>query len=296
MLVSARFLMIEKGFLTRFVRLCHGRKSNSYEFDTREFENSRFLNQENYWFSGSRKSRDFRGFQRIWKRKFKMEEKEDKYQEIIKKYNIDIAKLKKEQEKLAKQIDIKDSMDFSKAVKIGGISNIFFQNKIVSVAVVLDDKLEIIEQKYFSDKVKFPYIPGFRAYRELPAMVSCFNLLDEKPEVVFISGHGISHERLGLASHFSIAVGVPSIGVADELITGKLDGENIIINEKVVGKLIQLKQGSRPIYVSPGNGISVKSAVELAKKFIRLPHKLPEPLHFAHRYAREVMKEVTVSS
>ncbi|MBM3234314.1 endonuclease V [Candidatus Pacearchaeota archaeon] len=220
------------------------------------------------------------------------EEKKHSIEELAEKYNIDINKLEKEQEKLAKQISIKDSIDFSKIVKIGGISNVFFQNNIISAVVVINPDFELVEQKYFSDKARFPYIPGFRAYRELPAMVSCFNEIEEKPEVVFISGHGISHQRLGLASHFSLVAGIPAIGIADSLLVGEIEGENIVKNGKIVGKIIKTKEGSRPLYISPGNLISLDSAVKLVKKFIKEPYKLPEPLRLSHKYSREVMKEL----
>ncbi len=218
-------------------------------------------------------------------------EKEGKIEEIAKKYNINLKKIEEEQNKLARQLVLKDSADFSKIEKVGGFSNVFYQNKIISAVVVLDSNLEIMEQKYFSDKARFPYIPGFRAYRELPSMVSCFNSLDEKPELVFIAGHGISHPRLGIASHFSLVSGVPSIGVSDSLLTGEIRGEDIFIDKKIVGKVLSVKLGARPLYISPGNNISVKTAYEMAKRFVILPHKLPEPLHLAHKYAKEVAKE-----
>jgi len=213
-------------------------------------------------------------------------------EEILAKYKIDLTKLEKEQKTLAKQLVIKDSIDFSKVVKVGGYSNIFFQNKIISGIIILNPAFELVEQKYFSDKIRFPYIPGFRAYRELPAMTSCFYQLDEKPEVVFISGHGISHPRLGLASHFSLLTQVPSIGIADSLLVGEVKGDDVLLNGKVVAKVLQTKVGSKPIYVSPGNLISMKSAVELTRKFVREPHKLPEPLRMSHKYAKDVMREV----
>lgn len=220
------------------------------------------------------------------------EEKKYSVEEVIKKYNIDIKKLEKEQKTLAKQLSIKDSTDFSKVEKIGGISNVFFKNNIISACVVLNSDFEIIEQKYFSGKLSFPYIPGFRAYRELPAMTSCFNEIEEKPEIMFIQGHGISHFRLGLASHFSLVTGIPTIGIADSILSGELKDDSVIINKKVVAKVLQTKTGSKPIYVSPGNLISLNSACELTKKFVREPHKLPEPLHISHKYAKEVMKEL----
>lgn len=213
-------------------------------------------------------------------------------EEIAKKYGINLKKLEQEQEKLASQIEIKDSIDFSLADRIGAVDNVFFQNKIISACVVVSKEMEILEQEYFSDKMKFPYFSGFRAYRELPSMVQAFNKLEEKPEVVFISGHGIAHPRLGIASHFSISTGTPTIGIANSLLVGNVKGGDILIGKKKVGKVLLGKPGSRPMYVSPGNMISIDSAYNLAKKLIKLPHKLPEPMHIAHKYSKNIRKEV----
>ena len=54
------------------------------------------------------------------------------------------------------------------------------------------------------------------------------------------------------------------------------------------------KEGSNPMYVSPGNFISINSSYELCKKMINLPHKRPEPLHLAAKYSREVRKELNL--
>lgn len=213
-------------------------------------------------------------------------------EELAKRYNIDLKKLEEEQEKLAKQLEIKDSADFSKIEKIGAIDNAFHENIIISACVVVDSNMEDLEQEYFSDKMKFPYITGFRAYRELPAMIESFNKLEEKPDLVFISGHGIAHPRLGIASHFSISTGIPAIGIANSLLAGEVKKGDILLNGKKVGKVLQEKPGSKPLYVSPGNKVSIETAYELAKKFIVLPHKLPEPLHIAHKYSKEIRKEI----
>jgi len=215
-----------------------------------------------------------------------------KSSEIAEKYGINLKKLEQEQEKLARQLAIKDSINFSTAERIGAIDNSFFQNKIISACIVLSPEMEILEQEYFQDKMKFPYIPGFRAYRELPTIIEAFNKLEEKPDFVFIRGHGIAHPRLGIASHFSISTGVPAIGIADSLLVGEVKKEDIVLNGKKVGKVLQGKPGSRPLYVSPGDLISVETAYEMAKKFIVLPHKLPEPLHLAHKYAKDIRKEL----
>lgn len=216
-----------------------------------------------------------------------------KQQETIKKFNINLEKLEKEQEKLAKNLVIKDSMNFDEADKFCGIDNIFFKNNIISAAVVINSNLEVIEQKYFSDRARFPYISGFRAYRELPAMISVFNSLEEKPDVVFIKGHGILHPRgLGIASHFSLAANISTIGIADSILTGEIKNNNIIIGKKIKGKVLEMKKGSNPLYISPGNLISVETAAKLTKKLITPPHKYPSPLMAAKKYAKEIFKSL----
>jgi deoxyribonuclease V len=213
--------------------------------------------------------------------------------EIVKRYGLDLEKLKQEQIKLAKNLKIKDSMDFSLGEKIGAVDTIMVGNKIISAAVVFDRENNVIEQQYFLDKLKFPYLHEFRSYREVESMVGAFNKLQERPDIVLIRGQGITHPRLGLASHFSILVNTPSIGVSDSLFQeNKVDEENIIKDGKKVGRVFLSKEGSTPIYLSPGNNISLASSVEVVKRLIVFPHKFPEPMHFAHKYVREIKEEL----
>ncbi|MGV8152003.1 MAG: endonuclease V [Candidatus Nanoarchaeia archaeon] len=212
--------------------------------------------------------------------------------ELLKKYNIDLEKLEKEQEKLAKSLQIKDKIDFSLCDRFCAIDNTFLDKKILSSAIICTKEYEILDNVYALEKITFPYIPGFRAYRELPAMCLAFNKLNQKPDVVFVPGEGITHARLGLASHFSLAVGIPSIGVSNSIVGCEVKGDDIFKQGKKVGKVLITKEGSRPIYISPGNDISINTAYELAKKFIKLPHKMPEPMTLASKYSKKVKEEV----
>lgn len=216
-------------------------------------------------------------------------------QELSKKYNIDFDKLEKEQLKLAKELIIKDKIDFSLADKFGAIDNAFINNKILSCIIVCDKNFEIIDRAYVFEKVAFPYLPGFRSYRELPAMIKAFENLNEKPDVVFISGQGIIHPKLGLASHFGLVTNIPTIGISNSHSQCTIKDEDILKNNKKAGNVLKSKEGSNPMYVSPGHNISVKSAFELSKKLINLPHKRPEPMHLASKYAREVRKELIIN-
>lgn len=223
----------------------------------------------------------------------KEEKEEYKPEALAQRYGYNLEELKAEQGKLAKQLQIKDDKDFSEA-RIAGVYSVFSGNKIVSVAVLVDEDFEIIEQTYFQDKIRFPYIHGFRAYRELPGLTECIDKLEEKPDLIIVNAHGIAHERLGLASHLSIVTGIPTIGVADELVSGELKDGKVYLNGKIVGEEVVSRPGSRPLYVSPGNLISLNTAIQIVKKTIKFPHKFPEPLHLAMRYAKQIRGELSV--
>lgn len=215
-------------------------------------------------------------------------------EELSKKYNIDFDKLEKEQIKLAKDLKIKDKVDFSLVNKFGAFENIFIKNKILSCLVVLDNNFDIIDQCYVIDKIHFPYFPGFRSYRELPSMIKALEKINERPDVIFISGQGIIHPRLGLASHFGLLTGIPSIGASDfikDCDFKEEDNSEIKKNNKIVGKVLISKKESNPLYISPGDNISIESAYNLSKRLIVHPHKKPEPIHIASKYAKSVKKE-----
>ena len=204
---------------------------------------------------------------------------------------MDIEKLKKEQSKLAKKVVLKD--EFSELKLIGGCDQTFIGNKVISCVVVLDyDTLEVVESAHAVVKAVMPYVAGFLGYREGPAIVEAFNKLKKKPDVLLCDFNGILHPRLfGAASHVGLMLNVPTVGVAKSLSFGSIMGEKIVVGTKQVGTKVVTREYSRPIYVSPGHKISLKSAVEIVKKCLNYPHKLPEPIHYAHKYAKKLQKE-----
>ncbi len=200
---------------------------------------------------------------------------------------INLNKLKEEQEKLAKKVIIKD--DFDKLELIAGVDQNFSGKNIISAIVVCDKDMKIVEKKYAITKVKFPYVPGFLAYREGPVIIEAFSKIENKPDVLMVDGNGILHpSRIGLASHIGILLDQCTIGVSKSFLLGVTKGDEIYVENELRGMKIKLKEGSKPLFVSPGNKISLNTAVDIVKKSVRLPHKLPEPLHLAHRYADEL--------
>lgn len=138
-----------------------------------------------------------------------------------------------------------------------------------------------------------PYIPGVLAFRELPALIAALRLLDAEPDLVFVDGQGISHpRRLGVAAHFGVVTGLPTIGVAkrrlvgDALPPGPARGDHapLSLDGVQVGWVLRSKPGCLPLYVSPGHRVSVAAA--LAETIACLGrHRLPEPTRLADRLA-----------
>ena len=201
---------------------------------------------------------------------------------------MDLNKLKQEQIKLAKKVIINDK--FEKIERIAGVDQTFLGEEIISGIVVCNYKdLKPIEKENAVVKEKFPYISGFLSYRESPAIIEAFNKLDNKPDILIVDGNGILHpRRIGMASHVGILLDTATIGVAKSLIGGELKQGTIYMEKEARGYELISREHAKPIYVSPGHKISLKSSLEISKKCIKFPHKLPEPLHLAHRYANKV--------
>lgn len=205
---------------------------------------------------------------------------------------VDLNKLKEEQLRLAKKVVVKDSFD--KLELIAGTDVAFNQNDAISAIVVCDSKTMDAKERVFAVvKAKVPYIQGFLAYREGAAISAAHSKLENKPDVVIFNGNGILHpRRCGLASHMGILLEQASIGVAKQLLVGEIKGGKVYVDKEARAELVVTREHSKPIYVSPGHKITLKTSVEIVKNCLRFPHKLPEPLHLAHRYADEVRAKI----
>jgi deoxyribonuclease V len=204
---------------------------------------------------------------------------------------MDVEKLKEEQIKLSKKVSTKDS--FEDFETVAGIDNAYVDKKIISAVVVCDKNLEVIDQAYSLEDIKFPYVPGFLGYREVPAMVIAYNKLNKKPDLLIVDGNGVLHpRRFGLASHLGILLDLVTIGVTKNLLLGEVKQDKVYVDNELRAICLRTKKGSKPIYVSPGNKISIKTAALICKNLIKKPHKLPEPLALAHKYANKIKKTI----
>jgi len=197
---------------------------------------------------------------------------------------MDTFELKREQQRLASRILLNDG--FTSVKKIAGIDTFAVsKNELIANVIVCEfPSFKFLEQKSYVLHDPLPYAPGFSAYREMPAMIEAYNKLDEEPDVILVKGEGILHpRRIGLASHLGLILNKPTIGVMAKLPYGKVEKGKILFNNEIAGFEITTKEHANPVYISPGHLITLGSALNLVSKSIIFPHKMPEPLHLAHK-------------
>lgn len=204
----------------------------------------------------------------------------------------DIEKMRKEQLKLAQEVILRD--EFERPKLIAGCDCTFEEERVIAAIVVLEyPSMRFVEAKYAFHEDAIPYIPGYLSYREMPAVTEAFSKLRNRPDIIFCDGNGILHpRRIGCASHLGIALGIPTIGIAKKLLLGEVREGKVWVDNEIRGFEVKTKDVANPIYVSPGHMISLGTALKLAMDCIRTPHKLPEPLHEAHKYANKVRKKL----
>ena len=65
--------------------------------------------------------------------------------------------------------------------------------------------MKVKERVFAVAKAKVPYLTGFLAYREGPAISEAYAKLANKPDIMIFDGNGILHpRRCGLASHLGV--------------------------------------------------------------------------------------------
>ncbi|WP_211327250.1 deoxyribonuclease V [Chitinophaga flava] len=140
-------------------------------------------------------------------------------------------------------------------------------------------------------EVTFPYVPGFLAFREVPALLDAWQQLPQKPDVLVVDGHGIAHpRRMGIASHFGVLANQVTIGSAKKKLFGLYEepgpakGNHSPLTDKqgeVIGTVYRSKQNVKPIFISPGHLIDVAGSLDLVSQCVQR-YRLPEPTRLAH--------------
>ena len=224
---------------------------------------------------------------------------------------MDLEKLKKEQTELSKKLRLIDKIKIEDIKLIAGIDVTYtdiWKNPTTGIAciVVLDfQTLNVVETIFAERTVDFPYIPTFLSYRELDPILKAYDKLTSHPDLFILDGMGIIHPRkIGIASHFGVVTNEISIGCAKSKLIGdfhqpenkRFSYEPLFVDNELRGYVLRSKKNTNPIFISPGNNISIESSLKILMRTIG-KYKLPKPTRLAHNnlqiYRKKLLKPKT---
>lgn len=209
--------------------------------------------------------------------------------------SINLEQLKLTQQQLAEQVNLTD--DFNSSITLIGGTDVGFEDegKITRAAIVIltYPDFDVVEYHVARLKTEFPYIPGYLSFREYPALLSAWEQVKHKPDLLLVDGQGVAHpRRLGIASHLGLLLDMPTIGVAKKRLCGhynplpKVAGQVTPLTDKQqqIGWVLQSKNNCNPLFISSGHRISQDSALKWVNLCLR-GYRLPEPTRWADAVA-----------
>lgn len=218
--------------------------------------------------------------------------------------SIDLNDLRSNQEKIAQHIVLDDNFN-NPPSRIAGSDIAFINGRGVCACVIVQlPDLQVVETSIIINEITFPYITEYLAFREANSVISAYKQLKEQPDILLVNAHGFAHPRFcGAASHIGVLLNTATIGVASNNLCGIYRQEPLETGDavmcthlgKTVGYIFKSKKKCRPIFVSPGNKVSMLSAISIVKLCMGT-HKMPEPIYLAHIEANKVRQEELTAS
>lgn len=203
-----------------------------------------------------------------------------------------VAEAKPIQERLAREVRLVPLA--GEPATVAGVDAAFARGRILAVAALFSfPSLEPIETAHADLAVTFPYVPGYLSFREAPALMAALAKLSRPPDLLICDGQGIAHpRRLGIASFLGVLLGIPTIGCAKSRLVGEYEEPGpergalspLVDRGETVGAVVRTRDRVRPLFVSPGNLITLPEAVDLVLR-CAVRYRLSEPQRAADHLA-----------
>ena len=169
-----------------------------------------------------------------------------------------------------------------------------------AAVVVLDARsLEVVEVGRARGRARFPYVPGFLSFREVPPLLEAWSKLSTRPDVLVCDGQGLAHpRRFGLACHLGLLTDVPTFGCAKTRLVGvhrepgprRGHRARLVDRGETVGTVLRTRERVKPVYVSVGHRIGLDAARRLTLRLCR-GFRLPEPIRAAHTESNRMRRD-----
>ena len=215
-------------------------------------------------------------------------------------WDLTVAEAREIQQGLRERLVLQPPPGFAPRLVAGADVSVerFKHHGYAALVVLRADTLEVVEHSATAAQLRFPYVPGYLSFRELPPLQACWDQLAQKPDVVVFDGQGYAHpRRFGLACHGGVLWDVPSVGCAKTLLVGahgELGDERgatspIVHEGEVVGMALRTRAGARPVYVSAGHRMDLETAVQLVLQ-LAPRYRQPETTRRAHQLVNDIRR------
>ena len=203
------------------------------------------------------------------------------------------------QGELASRVVVGPALDLDGVQYVAGADVSTQGDRAYATVVVLEfPGLILVEVQGFEAPLRFPYVPGLLSFRELPTVVGALEKVETDVDALILDAQGLAHpRRMGLASHLGIFLDVPTVGCAKSRLVGSYEepgmekgsATDLVHRGEVVGRVVRTRDGVSPVYVSVGNGIDLKSSVDLVLACCT-KYRLPESTRQAHNAANRLRR------
>lgn len=212
---------------------------------------------------------------------------------------ISIPQATKIQNELRSKTDIAERELFITTIGGADISLNLYSTTIYAGIILLSfPELKPFAYSLIKAETRFPYVPGYLAFREVPALVKVWEQIPVKPDVLVVDGHGIAHpRRMGIAAHFGTHTGQCSMGCAKKILFGKFTepapeaGASSPVYDKneQIGYAFRSKSKTAPVFISPGHLMGMQNSLQIIRQCTG-KYRIPEPTRQAHELVNKFRK------
>jgi deoxyribonuclease V len=220
----------------------------------------------------------------------------------LNRWDVTVAQAKEIQNKLRSEIRIETLKKVPQTIAGADISFNRFSPTLFAGFVVLSlpDLIEV-DRALVRAEARFPYVPGYLSFREIPALLEAYAALKIKPDVIMADGHGIAHpRRMGIGAHLGLVLKKPTFGCAKSLLYGEAQdvgaarGSVSYLRDAkaggdIIGALVRTKERAKPVIISPGHLITLEESIALALDLSR-GYRIPEPTRRAHTLVNQLRR------